>query len=434
MKRDQLLVPGQYCSIPHAVLSDRRLSPLAKLAYSAILNHLGGNDHTWPSYRTLADEIGCSRSGVVAAITQLAELKYCEIKRRLDGWTTSNRYVLLLPEQTSSNPERVPSVEQERVPSVEHHGLPVEQERVPSVEHSCTAERTLVYRPSNIRVPRNEQGCSTDGTEPLKRTTKEEPPHSNHSNGTTSLSPASRVPSPAATEQEGEQESPADSKEEGGPMKSDQAYLALAKAWKKAGYPLPSKDRHKVLLERFKIQNRSAVRKLQPQAVMAAIERHGLELSWEELFQENGRGWIWEKLNRGSKPSRKKSKKDFSKEDIETIYDSYPRHVKKPEALREIRNALNLLRKNRPELPIEEHVAWMLERVKRFAESKAGNSGQYTPYPSNWFSQGRYLDDPDEWDAQKDRSGNIKRIIDPNEEDSPGISEDELFNLDMGAW
>ena len=454
MKRDQLLVPGEYNAIPLAVLSDKHLSPLAKLAYCALLNHLGENDYAWPSLRTLADEIGCSRSGVSTATTQLVELGYCEIERRVEGWTTSNRYVLLLPGDDGTHPARGPSVE--------HRGLSVEHGRGLSVEHTWPAERTHVACPSNTRGLPSEQGCSTDRPEPLKKTTKTEPPHSNHSKGTTSLSPASRVPpasrqdkresqpseSPSGKEEQmASQESPACKEEQQASQESpaiqdgrkitetESNYIELVHLWKQAGLGALGTTRDlKRHLEQFKLQAKLTGRRLEPEKVIQTLQKRKLEIPFPDLWNKSGREFVWSKLSRGAKPCRPARRTAFKDSEIEAIYECYPRHIKKPEALREIKNALNLLKKDKPELLIEEHVAWLLERVKRFAKSKAGNNGQYTPYPGNWFSQGRYLDDPGEWDVKKDRSGNIKRVIEPGKQEEPGLTTEELLNVDMGEW
>jgi hypothetical protein len=450
MKRDQLLVPGEFASIPLAVLADKRLSPIAKLAYCALLNHLGENDHVWPSLRTLAAETGCSLSGVVAAINRLVELNYCEIQQQLDGWRTSNRYVLSLPEESTPEPERVLPVEHSRVLSVEH-------ERVLSFEHSCTAERTSVYCPSNIHVLRSEQGCSKDSTEPLKETTKEEPPHSNHSKGTTSLSPASRVPpawrqdereeppleSPAKPEEQRASQEPASKEQaasQGSPAiqngkkmtRVESEYIQLAGLWKQADIgALGTAEDLRRHLEQYKLQAKLTGRRLEPEKVIRTLRERSLEIPFSDLWNKNGREFVWSKLSRGAKPCRPARRDTFKDSEIEAIYDAYPRHVKRPEALQEIKNALHLLKDNRPELPMEEHVAWMLDRVERYARSKDGNNGQYTPYPSNWFRQGRYLDDPEEWDVRENRSGNIKRVIDPAKQEEPGMTTEELLDLNL---
>ena len=212
-------------------------------------------------------------------------------------------------------------------------------------------------------------------------------------------------------------------------------FIELVRLWKQADFDtLGTTEDLKRHLEQFKLQTKLTGRRLEPEKVIQTLQKRRLEIPFPDLWGKSGREFVWTKLSRGAKPCRPARRTTFKDSEIEAIYESYPRHVKKPEALKEIKHALNLLKKNKPELPIEEHAAWMLEQVNRFAKSKAGNNGQYTPYPSNWFSQGRYLDDPDEWDVKKDRSGNIKRVIEPDKQEEPGLTTEELLDLDMGEW
>ncbi len=41
--------------------------------------------------------------------------------------------------------------------------------------------------------------------------------------------------------------------------------------------------------------------------------------------------------------------------------------------------------------------AWIKEKTAQFANSPSGQRGLYTPHPSTWFNQSRYLDDENEW-------------------------------------
>lgn len=95
---------------------------------------------------------------------------------------------------------------------------------------------------------------------------------------------------------------------------------------------------------------------------------------------------------------KKGSKADarWKPEDVAAIYKLYPRHVGKPHAETAIRKALSRLAESQ-----DDPVAWLMERVRLFARSRAGQSGPYCPYPATWMNQGRYEDDPTEWDRQK---------------------------------
>jgi len=76
----------------------------------------------------------------------------------------------------------------------------------------------------------------------------------------------------------------------------------------------------------------------------------------------------------------------------EQIYNAYPRHVGKADALKKIAAAVKTVAAREAEPR-----AWLMERVIIFAESAAGQRGKYTPHPSTWFHQGRYDDDDAEW-------------------------------------
>ena len=79
--------------------------------------------------------------------------------------------------------------------------------------------------------------------------------------------------------------------------------------------------------------------------------------------------------------------------EIEAIYAAYPRRVKPTEAKKRIESALISLRKEHG----DENFAYLLDRTRKFANSPAGKRGEFTPHPSSWYNQGRYMDDPNEW-------------------------------------
>lgn len=83
----------------------------------------------------------------------------------------------------------------------------------------------------------------------------------------------------------------------------------------------------------------------------------------------------------------------------EELYKLYPRHESKKYAIGKIKQALNRIDRELIEEGIigVNPVEWLKERVSLFAESPAGNRGHYTPHPSTWFNQSRYLDDVNEW-------------------------------------
>lgn len=81
----------------------------------------------------------------------------------------------------------------------------------------------------------------------------------------------------------------------------------------------------------------------------------------------------------------------FSASDIESIYQQYPRKIAKEAALKAIKKALENLEADDP-------VEALKERVATFAKSRAGQKGEFVPYPASWFNAKQYLDDPKEWE------------------------------------
>jgi len=93
-----------------------------------------------------------------------------------------------------------------------------------------------------------------------------------------------------------------------------------------------------------------------------------------------------------------KEEKEYKpkKEQVEAIYAAYPRRVKPTEAKKRIKSALIDLHKEHG----DENFAYLIDRTRKFAQSPAGKKGEFTPHPSTWFNQGRYMDDPKEWYIQ----------------------------------
>jgi hypothetical protein len=76
---------------------------------------------------------------------------------------------------------------------------------------------------------------------------------------------------------------------------------------------------------------------------------------------------------------------DLHAPQVEEIYAAYPRRVGKPAALRAIRRALRA------------HPAdFLLKQTQLFARTYNGEP-QFIPFPSTWFSQERFNDDPATW-------------------------------------
>lgn len=73
----------------------------------------------------------------------------------------------------------------------------------------------------------------------------------------------------------------------------------------------------------------------------------------------------------------------------EAIYQAYPKHVGKQAALKGIAKACKT---NKPEHLLERAVAYS-KAVSAWPDTER----QFAPYPATWFNDGRYDDDPNEW-------------------------------------
>jgi hypothetical protein len=88
----------------------------------------------------------------------------------------------------------------------------------------------------------------------------------------------------------------------------------------------------------------------------------------------------------------------------EGIYQAYPRHVGKKAAIDAIKSAVQRVQsrtkaKGGTKLDAQR---WLYARTQAFARSAAGNRGSLTPHPATWFNQGRYDDNPTEWEQVSD--------------------------------
>lgn len=80
------------------------------------------------------------------------------------------------------------------------------------------------------------------------------------------------------------------------------------------------------------------------------------------------------------------AKKSATPEEIEAIFNAYPRQVARGAAVKAIAKALKVV-------SFDE----LLAKVSEFANSPAGQKGTYTPHPATWFNAQRWKDDPTEW-------------------------------------
>ena len=125
--------------------------------------------------------------------------------------------------------------------------------------------------------------------------------------------------------------------------------------------------------------------------------------------------------------------KSSARFDNSLIYECYPRKVGRKKALEAIDAAVKRLVKGEPPLrpmKIPEAHRFLRERVSQYASSAAGQQGKYTPHPSTWFAQSRYLDEQTEWEVNKEQSA--KPLIYP-ENRNQRIVREALENLDKKA-
>jgi hypothetical protein len=87
----------------------------------------------------------------------------------------------------------------------------------------------------------------------------------------------------------------------------------------------------------------------------------------------------------------------------EIIYQAYPRHVGKAQALKAIEKAFKKI------TPME-----LLSKVQEYAASPAGKKGEFTPHPSTWMNREQWNDDPAEWHRDDSNvHGNGKNELTP---------------------
>jgi hypothetical protein len=101
-----------------------------------------------------------------------------------------------------------------------------------------------------------------------------------------------------------------------------------------------------------------------------------------------------------AKPIERVFKKSFElPEALQTYFDegykAYPRHVGKTAAKKAFWRAC---RENMNGSGPVGAAMQIVAAVKIFTKTPAGNRGSYTPHMSTWLNQGRFLDDPKDWE------------------------------------
>lgn len=131
------------------------------------------------------------------------------------------------------------------------------------------------------------------------------------------------------------------------------------------------------------------------------VRRHRQALKQDETLQApnvtaNGTGkWALvtapEQNRTDTEQKHKKTIARFTSSDIESVYAEYPRKVGRGAALKAIVSALHRIDDPDP-------VAVLIRVTREFSRSPAGQRGEFTPHPSTFYNQSRYLDDPEEWE------------------------------------
>ena len=88
-------------------------------------------------------------------------------------------------------------------------------------------------------------------------------------------------------------------------------------------------------------------------------------------------------------PSEKN--KTSSKEALK-VYEAYPKHVGKADALKAIQKSI-----------VGFGFDFVLERTTAYAKTRVGEDPQFTPYPATWFNAQRFNDDPAAWESARSR-------------------------------
>lgn len=113
------------------------------------------------------------------------------------------------------------------------------------------------------------------------------------------------------------------------------------------------------------------------------------KLPWSEV-----QAIILRCLEQAQSPASLPSSAD--KATVDAIYALYPRKVGRLAAVKAIGKAAMLLREREPDA-----LAYLLERVRLYATAVAmwpESERHYCPHAATWFNQGRYDDNPKEWE------------------------------------
>jgi hypothetical protein len=141
----------------------------------------------------------------------------------------------------------------------------------------------------------------------------------------------------------------------------------------------------------------------EPAAPAEAEEQDGADAGTDEVFQ-------LEYPTAAERPKRKKAhtKPIYTPQDVEAIYDAFPRKYGRQRALREIEKAISKEGKA---------VAFLMQKTQEYAEAVATWPKQERKFvlsPAKFFADAHYDDDPREW-STRSRMGGQRFRADPGD-------------------
>lgn len=84
-----------FTQVPNPILKSKRISPGAKLAYTALLSYAWNCNYCYPGQQRMGEDIGVTRQTVNEYIKELERKGYVDVKRRGQG--RSNYYTIHIP-------------------------------------------------------------------------------------------------------------------------------------------------------------------------------------------------------------------------------------------------------------------------------------------------------------------------------------------------
>jgi hypothetical protein len=109
----------------------------------------------------------------------------------------------------------------------------------------------------------------------------------------------------------------------------------------------------------------------------------------------------------GSRDGDEKPRNAYT-ESFERWYSHYPKKVAKQAAAAAFGRSLTKIATTRG-INRSEACDWLCDVTAIFSRSPKG-TGQFVPYPATWLNEGRYEDDPEEWNRDGKRSNQSGRV------------------------